>query len=212
MWTLLISLFWSSCRAVWDLPVQSQGEVEELQWNQLGQRQRERYDTAPVRPLTSLNVQVQITCWILFSSRVFSGRRGVSGWQRVQSGPHQTGHFQNLPIALHFPEGNRFNFQIFLFFMASSSSLLDESARHTSSSLPPPLLSLQGGPYHDLLHSVLGAYTCYRPDIGYVSLLFSSMIKKNKLRTSQIWIRTERMNHPTIPNVALAVLEVVSVL
>lgn len=28
---------------------------------------------------------------------------------------------------------------------------------------------LQGGPYHDLLHSVLGAYTCYRPDIGYVS-------------------------------------------
>lgn len=28
---------------------------------------------------------------------------------------------------------------------------------------------MQGGPYHDLLHSVLGAYTCYRPDIGYVS-------------------------------------------
>lgn len=27
----------------------------------------------------------------------------------------------------------------------------------------------QGGPYHDLLHSVLGAYTCYRPDVGYVS-------------------------------------------
>lgn len=44
--------------------------------------------------------------------------------------------------------------------------------------LPPPppqpsvhhsVSSLQGGPYHDLLHSVLGAYTCYRPDIGYVS-------------------------------------------
>lgn len=33
-------------------------------------------------------------------------------------------------------------------------------------------VSLQGGPYHDLLHSVLGAYTCYRPDIGYVSFLF----------------------------------------
>lgn len=27
----------------------------------------------------------------------------------------------------------------------------------------------QGGPYHDVLHSVLGAYTCYRPDVGYVS-------------------------------------------
>uniref|UniRef100_A0A8C0H1T6 TBC1 domain family member 12 n=1 Tax=Chelonoidis abingdonii TaxID=106734 RepID=A0A8C0H1T6_CHEAB len=26
----------------------------------------------------------------------------------------------------------------------------------------------KGGPYHDLLHSVLGAYTCYRPDVGYV--------------------------------------------
>uniref|UniRef100_A0A8C6SM13 Rab-GAP TBC domain-containing protein n=1 Tax=Neogobius melanostomus TaxID=47308 RepID=A0A8C6SM13_9GOBI len=28
--------------------------------------------------------------------------------------------------------------------------------------------NFSGGPYHDLLHSVLGAYTCYRPDIGYV--------------------------------------------
>lgn len=27
----------------------------------------------------------------------------------------------------------------------------------------------QGGPYHDLLHSLLGAYACYRPDVGYVS-------------------------------------------
>ncbi|KAM6898367.1 LOW QUALITY PROTEIN: TBC1 domain family member 12-like [Lycodopsis pacificus] len=25
-----------------------------------------------------------------------------------------------------------------------------------------------GGPYHDLLQSILGAYTCYRPDVGYV--------------------------------------------
>lgn len=29
---------------------------------------------------------------------------------------------------------------------------------------------LQGGPYHDLLHSLLGAYACYRPDVGYVSM------------------------------------------
>uniref|UniRef100_A0A8C9G665 Rab-GAP TBC domain-containing protein n=2 Tax=Pavo cristatus TaxID=9049 RepID=A0A8C9G665_PAVCR len=27
----------------------------------------------------------------------------------------------------------------------------------------------EGGPYHDTLHSILGAYTCYRPDVGYVS-------------------------------------------
>ncbi|OBS77600.1 hypothetical protein A6R68_20011, partial [Neotoma lepida] len=26
----------------------------------------------------------------------------------------------------------------------------------------------EGGPYHDMLHSILGAYTCYRPDVGYV--------------------------------------------
>ncbi len=26
----------------------------------------------------------------------------------------------------------------------------------------------QGGPYHDSLYDILGAYACYRPDIGYV--------------------------------------------
>lgn len=26
------------------------------------------------------------------------------------------------------------------------------------------------GPYHDILHNVLGAYACYNPHIGYVSL------------------------------------------
>lgn len=30
------------------------------------------------------------------------------------------------------------------------------------------LLWLQVGPYHQTLHDVLGAYACYRPDIGYV--------------------------------------------
>ena len=27
---------------------------------------------------------------------------------------------------------------------------------------------LQGGPYYDILHCLLGAYVCYRPDVGYV--------------------------------------------
>lgn len=36
---------------------------------------------------------------------------------------------------------------------------------------PPCVVPLQGGPYHDTLHSILGAYTCYRPDVGYVSEL-----------------------------------------
>lgn len=28
--------------------------------------------------------------------------------------------------------------------------------------------STQGGPYNESLHDVLGAYACYRPDVGYV--------------------------------------------
>lgn len=28
---------------------------------------------------------------------------------------------------------------------------------------------LKGGPLHHVLHDVLGAYVCYRPDVGYVS-------------------------------------------
>ena len=28
----------------------------------------------------------------------------------------------------------------------------------------------QGGPYHELLQGLLGAYACYRPDVGYVSI------------------------------------------
>lgn len=26
----------------------------------------------------------------------------------------------------------------------------------------------QGGPYYDMLHCLLAAYVCYRPDVGYV--------------------------------------------
>ena len=29
---------------------------------------------------------------------------------------------------------------------------------------------IQGGPLHRVLHDVLGAYVCYRPDVGYVSI------------------------------------------
>lgn len=46
---------------------------------------------------------------------------------------------------------------------------------HTNSTYTGVVLlcpSLQGGPYHDMLHSILGAYTCYRPDVGYVSEAF----------------------------------------
>ncbi|ELK32942.1 TBC1 domain family member 14 [Myotis davidii] len=37
-----------------------------------------------------------------------------------------------------------------------------------SRTFPNLCIFQQGGPYHDMLHSVLGAYTCYRPDVGYV--------------------------------------------
>uniref|UniRef100_H3DRG6 TBC1 domain family member 14 n=1 Tax=Tetraodon nigroviridis TaxID=99883 RepID=H3DRG6_TETNG len=37
-----------------------------------------------------------------------------------------------------------------------------------SRTFPHLCIFQQGGPYHDVLHSVLGAYTCYRPDVGYV--------------------------------------------
>ncbi|KAJ4919961.1 hypothetical protein JOQ06_000198, partial [Pogonophryne albipinna] len=31
------------------------------------------------------------------------------------------------------------------------------------------VMDRDGGPYHEALQSILGAYTCYRPDVGYVS-------------------------------------------
>ncbi|XP_069756676.1 TBC1 domain family member 12 isoform X2 [Narcine bancroftii] len=37
-----------------------------------------------------------------------------------------------------------------------------------SRTFPSLFIFQKGGPYHDLLHSILGAYTCYRPDVGYV--------------------------------------------
>lgn len=37
-----------------------------------------------------------------------------------------------------------------------------------SRTFPQLCIFQKGGPYHDLLHSLLGAYVCYRPDVGYV--------------------------------------------
>ncbi|XP_061664562.1 TBC1 domain family member 14 isoform X2 [Syngnathoides biaculeatus] len=37
-----------------------------------------------------------------------------------------------------------------------------------SRTFPQLCIFQEGGPYHDVLHSILGAYTCYRPDVGYV--------------------------------------------
>ncbi|XP_064629888.1 TBC1 domain family member 14-like isoform X2 [Lineus longissimus] len=37
-----------------------------------------------------------------------------------------------------------------------------------SRTFPQLCIFQRGGPYHDMLHSLLGAYACYRPDVGYV--------------------------------------------
>lgn len=37
-----------------------------------------------------------------------------------------------------------------------------------SRTFPSLCIFQEGGPFHDVLHSILGAYTCYRPDVGYV--------------------------------------------
>ncbi|KAG7500732.1 hypothetical protein JOB18_027813 [Solea senegalensis] len=53
--------------------------------------------------------------------------------------------------------------------LADRESSLDLIKLDISRTFPSLFIFQKGGPYHDLLHSVLGAYTCYRPDIGYVS-------------------------------------------
>ncbi|PVD29994.1 hypothetical protein C0Q70_09255 [Pomacea canaliculata] len=37
-----------------------------------------------------------------------------------------------------------------------------------SRTFPQLCIFQKGGPYHDMMHSLLGAYACYRPDVGYV--------------------------------------------
>ncbi|KAK9530969.1 hypothetical protein VZT92_012440 [Zoarces viviparus] len=49
--------------------------------------------------------------------------------------------------------------------VSSGLELISQDVSRTLSSLG---VFHKGGPYHDLLQSILGAYTCYRPDVGYV--------------------------------------------
>ncbi|XP_051968594.1 TBC1 domain family member 12-like [Xyrauchen texanus] len=52
--------------------------------------------------------------------------------------------------------------------VADRESSLELIKLDISRTFPSLFIFQKGGPYHDLLHSVLGAYTCYRPDVGYV--------------------------------------------
>ncbi|KAI7804723.1 TBC1 domain family member 12 [Triplophysa rosa] len=52
--------------------------------------------------------------------------------------------------------------------LADRESSLDLIKLDISRTFPSLYIFQKGGPYHDILHNVLGAYTCYRPDVGYV--------------------------------------------
>ncbi|KAG7453581.1 hypothetical protein JOB18_039767 [Solea senegalensis] len=58
--------------------------------------------------------------------------------------------------------------------LADRESSLDLIKLDISRTFPSLFIFQKGGPYHDLLHSVLGAYTCYRPDIGYMLKYFAA--------------------------------------
>lgn len=55
--------------------------------------------------------------------------------------------------------------------LADSLDLITRDISRTFSSL---CVFQKGGPYHNLLQSILGAYTCYRPDVGYVQGMSST--------------------------------------
>uniref|UniRef100_A0A8C9W0N7 TBC1 domain family member 14 n=1 Tax=Scleropages formosus TaxID=113540 RepID=A0A8C9W0N7_SCLFO len=52
--------------------------------------------------------------------------------------------------------------------LADKEASLELIKLDISRTFPNLCIFQQGGPYHDVLHSILGAYTCYRPDVGYV--------------------------------------------
>uniref|UniRef100_S4REN4 TBC1 domain family member 12 n=1 Tax=Petromyzon marinus TaxID=7757 RepID=S4REN4_PETMA len=51
---------------------------------------------------------------------------------------------------------------------ADRESSLELISLDISRTFPSLCIFQKRGPYHDILQSVLGAYTCYRPDVGYV--------------------------------------------
>ncbi|XP_041818627.1 TBC1 domain family member 12-like isoform X2 [Chelmon rostratus] len=58
--------------------------------------------------------------------------------------------------------------------LADGESSLELITRDISRTFPSLCVFQKGGPYHDLLQNILGAYTCYRPDVGYVQGMSST--------------------------------------
>ncbi|XP_077991949.1 TBC1 domain family member 12-like [Glandiceps talaboti] len=51
---------------------------------------------------------------------------------------------------------------------ASKESSIEVIKLDVNRTFPQLCIFQKGGPYHDILGSILGAYACYRPDVGYV--------------------------------------------
>ncbi|CAH1782530.1 unnamed protein product [Owenia fusiformis] len=51
---------------------------------------------------------------------------------------------------------------------SSKESSVELIKLDVSRTFPQLCIFQKGGPYHELLHDLLSAYTCYRPDVGYV--------------------------------------------
>ncbi|XP_030234546.1 TBC1 domain family member 12 isoform X1 [Gadus morhua] len=82
--------------------------------------------------------------------------------------------------------------------LADRESSLDLIKLDISRTFPSLFIFQKGGPYHEVLHSLLGAYTCYRPDIGYVQgMSFMAAVLLLNLEEGQAFITfTNLLNKP----------------
>lgn len=110
-----------------------------------------------------------LSCPFVTNNCLIFRYRLVSCWSRGQSGTDQVRHFQNLSQSLYIPTG-RVHCCFWCFILSADDRIVFSFVWFW--------VYFQGGPYHDVLHSILGAYTCYRPDVGYVSrrLVYSSIV------------------------------------
>ncbi|KAK3587488.1 hypothetical protein CHS0354_003630 [Potamilus streckersoni] len=72
---------------------------------------------------------------------------------------------------------------------SSKESSVELIKLDVSRTFPHLCIFQKGGPYHDLLHSLLGAYACYRPDVGYVQgMLFIAAVLLLNMEVAEAFI------------------------
>ena len=100
--------------------------------------------------MRAVNVMVfsilSYTIHLCFPDRFFC--LGEEPQSRAKCGSDPPGHTENISYAWILPRGSQPYYQYKMYIVIDL---------------------LQGGPFHQILHDVLGAYACYRPDVGYVS-------------------------------------------